>query len=123
MEIEQMLDELDDLQGTIEKINQQRNDLIDSVIPTEIKMEIERINQETVIPQTVTDRVVALRDQITAAVLEKGATVAGKALMAVYSRGRVAWDTKALDGFMLALPELAKFKSEGKPSVSIRRRN
>lgn len=38
-------------------------------------------------------------------------------------RGRVAWDTKALDVFMLALPELAKFKSEGKPSVSIRRRN
>ncbi|MCG3145996.1 MAG: hypothetical protein HONDAALG_03775 [Gammaproteobacteria bacterium] len=50
----------------------------------------------------------------------RGATVKGAALSAVYAKGRVSWDNKALEGYAVAHPELLAFRSEGAPSVSIR---
>src|SRR5512146_2680225 len=39
-------------------------------------------------------------------VLKAGATVKGVRLMAVWSKGRVSWDNKRLDGYAMAHPEL-----------------
>ncbi|CAK0771531.1 hypothetical protein CCP3SC15_4350001 [Gammaproteobacteria bacterium] len=41
--------------------------------------------------------------------------------MAVYTKGRVSWDSKKLDGMMILVPELASARKEGEPSVSIRK--
>jgi len=49
-----------------------------------------------------------------------GETVKGEHLMAVYSDGRVTWDTKEMDGYMVAHPEIKQFRNVGKPSVAIR---
>ena len=54
------------------------------------------------------------------AVLREGASVKGKHLHAIWSKGRVSWDTKKLDGLMIALPQLNDCRTEGQPSVSIR---
>ncbi len=40
--------------------------------------------------------------------------------MAIYSKGRMSWDGKRLDGYATAHPEILAFRSEGQPSVSIR---
>ena len=56
-------------------------------------------------------------------VLELGYTVTGTEYQAVFSEGRVTWQTDHLDGFAEAHPEILKFRNQPKPSVSIRKRN
>lgn len=80
----------------------------------DIKAEYEA--QTAVLKTTVT----ALELEIKAAVAELGATVSGDELQAVWAKGRASWDTKALDGYGAAHPELMQFKTVGDPSVSIR---
>ena len=59
-------------------------------------------------------------DKINIGVLEKGESIKGELLQAVFSTGRTTWDTKALVGYAVAHPEIEKLKKVGKPSVSIR---
>ena len=61
-----------------------------------------------------------LREQIKAAVIANGATVKGSMYQAVYVKGRDSWDTKALDGYAAAHPEIIQFRTTGNPSVTIR---
>ena len=65
-------------------------------------------------------QIAVMKMQIQQAVLEIGKTVRGSALMAVYSKGRVTWDTRALDGFAAAYPELLPFRRQGEASVTFR---
>jgi len=57
---------------------------------------------------------------ITKVILEKGESVKSEKLQAIFSKGRTTWDTKSLNGYALAHPELNELKKAGKPSVSIR---
>lgn len=61
-----------------------------------------------------------LREEVNAEVVAAGHTLKGETLQACYVKGRVSWDTKALDGYSAAHPEIAQFKTVGAPSVSIR---
>lgn len=65
---------------------------------------------------TVTDR----ERELKALVLESGASVKGNVVQAVFTKGRVSWDTRALDGYAAGHPEVAQFRKQGEPSVSIR---
>jgi len=69
---------------------------------------------------SVSDQKTALESLVKDAVEKLGETVRGSNLMAVFSKGRTSWDTKKLDGFSKAHPEIAEFKTVGKPSVSLR---
>lgn len=60
-----------------------------------------------------------LTDDIKAAVLAHGQTVKGESLRATYSRGRVAWDGKLLNGYAAAHPEIKEFQTVGEPYVSM----
>lgn len=54
------------------------------------------------------------------AVLSMKRTVRGhNGLMAVYSSPQVLWDSKKLDGLMVAYPALRDLRSEGKASIRI----
>ncbi len=70
---------------------------------------------------TVESKISELEEQAKQAVLEAGDTVKGGALQAVYSKPRVTWDSKQLDGLMIVIPELAQARKVGQPSVSIRK--
>ena len=63
----------------------------------------------------------AVEAQVKAEVLSIGATVKGYNLMAVWSKGRVSWDAKKLDGMMALIPALKEARKEGEPTVSIRK--
>lgn len=65
-------------------------------------------------------RIAALQAQIESAVLRRGATVRGARLQAVFSRGRVTWDTRALVGYAATHPDVLEFQRVGEPSVAIR---
>jgi hypothetical protein len=67
-----------------------------------------------------TQRMETLEAEIKSDVLRYGASVKGSRLHAVYSRGRVSWDTRALDAYALAHPEVTAFRKQGEPSVSLR---
>lgn len=53
-------------------------------------------------------------------VVAHGSTVSIPGIKAIYNKGRISWDTKGLDGFMVAHPEIIAFRDVGKPSVSLR---
>lgn len=88
----------------------------------EIKKAEADINTEFALKSEAVDENIAkLTAEIKADVLAGGATVKGAHMMAVWTKGRVSWDTKALDGVIALHPELAQFRKEGEPSVSIRK--
>jgi hypothetical protein len=40
--------------------------------------------------------------------------------MAMYTKPRVTWDSKGIEGFSVAHPEINVFRKVGEPSVSIK---
>lgn len=64
---------------------------------------------------------IKLQDEIKTAVLHYEQTIRGTQLQAVWSTGRTSWNSKALDGYSVAHPEMLQFKSVGTPTVSFRK--
>jgi phage host-nuclease inhibitor protein Gam len=69
----------------------------------------------------VSEKIAELEEAIKGEVIKTGVTVKGGSLQAVYSKPRVTWETKGLDGLLVAFPQLAQFRKVGAPSVSIRK--
>ena len=65
------------------------------------------------------ERAAALEAEVRREVIAYGASVKGSRLRAVYNRGRVSWDTPALDRYAEDHPELAGFRRQGEPFVSL----
>lgn len=120
-EIKSKLDSLANYQAHKALLDMDKQALIDKVITPEIKKQIADIESEFVgKSQAVNENISALESEIRQAVLTFGTSVKGAILHAVYSAGRVSWDTKSLDGYAAAHPEIAAFKKQGDPSVSLR---
>jgi len=128
--IEGMLDRLAELYverdaATLKK-EQDKKALIDSVLTPEIRAKVAEIEEEFSGPANSSEflgMIQRLEDEIKSEVLKSGASVKGKVLQAVYSKGRITWDTSAMIGYAEAHPELNKFKKEGQPSISFRKVN
>lgn len=91
------------------------------------------------IPREVWDQLAALDDEfnrkmaaieasivedeadIKAGVLRIGKTVKDPFLQVVYTPGRVTWDSKFLDGYAAAHPEVMVARKVGQPSAAIRK--
>lgn len=54
------------------------------------------------------------------AVKASGSSYKGEDVNLVFTPGRASWNTKALDGYAVAHPEIEKFKTVGEPSVAVR---
>lgn len=61
-----------------------------------------------------------LETEIRAEVLATGTTAKGSSLICTWNKPRVSWDTKGLDGYAVAHPELNAFRKEGEPSTTIK---
>jgi len=119
--IKEMLDQLAELQSELGFFQTEQSDLIDGILTPEIKAQIAAVDLEYApILNDRRARAAALEIKIKAAVIEHGATVKGSRAQAVFAKGRVSWDTKALDGYAVGQPALLAFRTEGSPSVSIR---
>ncbi len=70
--------------------------------------------------ESAEERAAALEAEIKRDVLAHGASVKGSRLYAVFARGRVSWDTKALDAYADTHPEVVEFRKQGDPVVSLR---
>lgn len=120
-DITTLLDRLADLQAQADLLALDYQAQRDAAIPPEVRQTLADIDAEMQ-PAIEAARagVDALTAEIKAAVLAHGATVKGERLQAVWAKGRVSWDTKALDGYAAGHPEIVPFRKEGDPSVSIR---
>jgi hypothetical protein len=118
----QKLDQLAEYEAQRAYLELKRKELIDTVLTPEIRARLDEIDAEF-FPQfeAVDEKTITLTSEIKTDVIQSGASVKGANLQAVFSKGRISWDTKALDGYAAAHPEIAPFRKEGAPSVSIRK--
>ncbi len=120
--IKQLLDQLAEFYFQKDAINLRKQEVIDGVMTAEIKEKLAEIESEFAIQSEGVDRNIAdLTEKVKAAVIENGESVKGASLHAVYSKGRVSWDTKKLEGIMMVIPQIKDARKEGDPSVTIRR--
>jgi hypothetical protein len=116
------LNELAELRAALDVLNLQKQDVIDSILTPEIKAKLAEIDAEFAgKAETAQTKATALEAEIKQDVLSEGATVKGNFYMAVFSKGRVSWDPKSLDGYAVGHPEILSFRKEGDPSISIRK--
>ena len=60
-----------------------------------------------------------LTDKIKADTIAAGLRVDGSIYKAIFVKGRQSWDSRALDGYAEAHPEIKQFKKVGNPSARI----
>jgi len=124
MNAQELLHEYSMNLAEIDLLNSERQAMIDKVITPEIKAQLENIDaQIDPFIANVISRNQELIDLIKAEVIAAGETVSGEFHQAVYMKGRTSWDSKSLEGFAAAHPEILQFKTIGSPSVSIKARS
>jgi hypothetical protein len=100
-----------------------QRDLEAAVITPEQRQRIAEIALELAPAyETVDAKIAELQEHIKAATLQQGETAKSDRFLAVYNGGRVSWDTKGLDGYAVAHPEILVFRSVGAPSITLRRK-
>ena len=120
-EIIQKLDQLAEYQAQRDAAMLEKQALLDKIYTAEIKARMAEIEAEFAgKTEGVAVNIAALELEIKQAIIAHGASVKGSVFHAVFAKGRVSWDTKSLDGYATAHPELLTFRKEGEPSVSIR---
>lgn len=122
MQAKEAINRYSDLVAKEAMARQMLQEELDALIPQEIKDRMAELKAEFE-PQldALQQQIVEIESVLKEYVVTVGETLKGTDHMFVYAKGRVSWDTKSLEGYAKAHPELLVFKSEGKPSVSVRR--
>jgi hypothetical protein len=120
--ISEKIDQLANYQAQRDVLDLEKQALIDQLIPPEIKARIEEIEAEFGGKREVVDeKIIELENEIKDEVLRNGASAKGTFLRVVYHTGRVTWDTKSLDAYARARPEVLEFRKQGEPFISIQK--
>jgi len=122
MSASDLLEKLTELQASIDLLKLDKADTLDKVIPPEIKAAMEAVNAEFDEKiEAANKRFSEIEQAVKVAVIDAGETIKGGAYQAVFNKGRVSWDSKQLEGLMIAFPRLAEARKEGNPYVSLKR--
>jgi hypothetical protein len=114
------LDELSEIKAAVE-VTRLDYEAKRAEILRSVQAELDALDAEyTPLIETSNARIADLETGIRNAVLQRGASVKGARLHAVYYQGRVSWDTKRLDSYAATHPEITAFRKKGEPSVSLR---
>lgn len=96
--------------------------LVDQVLTPEIRKRLDEIEAEFASKaEAVEANVAALEGEIKSEVLAHGESVKAEGIQAVWSKGRVTWDSKGLTSYAESHPEILEFQKTGEASVSLRR--
>lgn len=120
METDKKLDFLYGLRMQHENHQLEKSERIEAVIPEAVKAQIAEIEAKYDDTE-LTEKITRLENEIREEVLNFGSSVRGRYLVATFSKGRTSWNTEALEGVLVAYPELEKFRTVGKPSISLRK--
>ena len=117
-----ILEKLTELYAQRDLLHIAHDEARDAAIPEEVETALADVDAEfTPKLDAIDQKISALEEDAKAAVLSEGATVKGNVLQAVYTKGRVSWDNKKLEGLMMIVPQLEGARSVGQPTVSIRK--
>lgn len=120
-EIIATLDTIAEYQAERDVLALDKQTKIDAVLTDEIKAALAEIDAEYSGKFAAVDANIAVQtEKAKALVIQHGASVKGAYLHAVYSAGRVSWDSKKLDGMIAIIPAIADARKVGEPSVSLR---
>lgn len=120
-QIIEALNQLAEIQAQADLLRLNRDAALEAATPVEVRQALADIEAEY---EPMLEAAAAKANELTAAikaaVTQHGASVKGSRAKAVFTKGRVTWNTDALDGYVVDHPELLAFRKPGKPSVSIR---
>lgn len=120
--IKQKLIQLGELCALADLLNIQKKEAINKVLPPEIRAELAAIEIEFGDQiEAITQTLAVLETEIKLGVIALGETVKEGGYQAVFTKGKTSWDSKKLEGYALAHPEIAAAKKVGDPSVSLKR--
>ena len=92
-----------------------------TAILSKIQPELDALEAEyTPLFQALTEQETNATAEIKNDVLRFGASVRSDTIKAVYTKGRVSWDTKGLTRYAEAHPDVLEFRKQGAPLVIIR---
>lgn len=121
-QIQAKLDNLDELKLQRLEIENEKKQILESLIPPEIKTRIAEIEIDYHNKLLVADLGIAdVGAEIESEVLKLKISVKGNFLHAIYNPGRISWNTKELDGAIKLFPALAKYRKTGDPYITIRK--
>jgi hypothetical protein len=122
LEIGEKLKKLGTFYDQREALEAEKQALIDQVLTPEIKQRLDEIESEMATKAEAVDaNIAALEGEIKSDVLAHGESVKAEGVQAVWSKGRVTWDSKGLTSYSASHPEILAFQKTGEPSVSLRR--
>jgi hypothetical protein len=128
MTTEQKLNQIADFQSQADLLQMELQRLLDDAMPPELKGWLDEIKlkQEEIRAEfdgkaaVVSEKIEKLKAEVTAEVIANGSTIKGEFLQCQYTKGRVSWDAKTLDGYALGHPEILMARKEGQPFVSFK---
>jgi phage host-nuclease inhibitor protein Gam len=117
------LNQLAEWRNAVSEIYADKQVLIESLYSPELKQKIQEIEDEfKPKADSMNNNIATLETSIKADVILIGATAQGDILEAIFTSGRISWDTKGLDEAIKVLPQLEQYKKKGDPYVTIRAR-
>lgn len=120
-QIQAALDALYAMRLLAASIKEEQQSLIDAILTEEQKEKILEINSEYATRiEDANHTLSEAEDKVKITVKGMGKTIKSNNLQAVFTAGRVTWDSKGLQGYAAAVPELLKFQKVGEPTISIR---
>lgn len=122
LQIAEKLKRLEGFYDERQALEGEKQKLIDQVLTPEIRQRLEEIDTEfSSKAEAVDGNIAALEEEIKGDVLTHGESVRGERFQAVWSKGRVTWDSKGLSAYADSHPEILDFQKTGEPTVSIRK--
>lgn len=116
------LNKIAELMAQADVLRLEKQKMLEEVVPKEVKDKIDEINAEFLDPEfAIQEKIVELEEQVKDEVTELGESVKSDHLHAVFTAGRITWDSKVLEGMMSLVPQIKQAQRVGKPSVSIRK--
>jgi len=119
-DIAAMLDQLANYYAQRDVLALQKQELIDQILTPEIKARLEEIETEFAGRlEAVEENIARLEAEVREEALRHGASVKGTFLRAVWTPGRVSWDTREMERYSQEHPEILAFRKQGQPFVRI----
>jgi hypothetical protein len=90
-------------------------------IMQKVQTELDALDEEyTPLIEGAENNAALLEAEIKNDVLLRGESVRNENFQAIYTRGRISWDSEGIGKYALVHPEILKFRKEGQPTVSLR---
>lgn len=117
----EMMENVEQLEVARLTVLQKKRVLQESVMTEEIKQQLKDIEEEFAPELERLGTLIANAEKgIKDRCVELGETVTGPTMRVTFNKGRASWDSKALEGYAHAHPEILAMKKTGKPYASLR---